>query len=344
MKSSVIKKDIEEEITPEFRRELSSLDGKTILITGGNGFLSSYLVDTIVSNAPNSKLILINRNPITSESRLSHLVGNPNVMFVTQDVGRPFEVPGKPDIIIHAASKANTAAVKLDPINTIDANINGTRTLLEYAKNNPVEQFILFSSFEVYGNAIKEFIPTPETYTGNVDALDEMAPYNEAKRFSETLAMTFFRKYNVPVKILRILLVYGPGMRNDGKVISDFFHAAAKDKKIYIRNKGESKKSFCYVADATRAIFKLMFYGKAGEAYNIGDDTNNPSVKELAEAIAEISDNGTTVEVNMDSQRKEIYGERTRYPSISKIRALGFAPKVNLKEGLSRLKRHYEEA
>ena len=249
MISKRILKDIREEIIPEFQEELKSLEGKTILITGGNGFIPSYLVDTIVefnktSEKP-AKLIILNRNPISKTSRLSHLRENPNVKFIEQDVGMPFEIPDKPNIIIHAASRANPTSFLADPIDTIYANVNGTKTLLEYAKNNPIEQFILFSSGENYGNPVKEFIPTPESYSGNVDPLSKHACYIESKRFSETLAMAYSRQHNIPVKFLRILLVYGPGIRNDGKVVSDFFNFAIKDRQIKIRDKGEARRSFC---------------------------------------------------------------------------------------------------
>ena len=94
--------------------------------------------------------------------------------------------------------------------------------------------------------------------------------------------MAYYRQYNVPVKLLRIMLAYGPGIRDDGKVVSDFFNAAITDRKITIRDRGEAKRSFSYASDAARAIFRVMFHGTAGEAYNIGDDTNNVTIKSLA--------------------------------------------------------------
>ena len=347
MLSRRIQKDIEQEIMPEFNGDLKSLSGKTILITGGNGFLPSYLVDTfILANAyldKPIKLIIINKNAINDVSRLSHLRGNPNISFIATDVGKPFSIPSHPDIIIHAASRANPTSFLADPLDTIDANIKGIRTLLDYAKDYPVEQFIFFSSGEIYGNPVKDFIPTPETYTGNVDCLSKHACYIESKRFAETMSMAFFRQFNVPVKFLRIMLAYGAGMRNDGKVVSDFFESAVNNKEIKIRDRGEARRSFCYVSDATRAILYVLLKGTAGEAYNIGDDTNNISIKELADMIVETIGNGAIVSPNMSAPLKEIYGVDNRLLDISKVKALGFDVKVPLKEGLERLKEHLEE-
>lgn len=347
MISKRIAKDIEEEIIPEFEKELSTLQGKTILITGGNGFLPSYLVDTF--NTMNKvlkkpiKMLLVNKNPITDSSRLSHLRNNPNVKFLTQDVGEDFEITEKPSIIMHAASRANPSSFLADPIDTINANVNGMRTLLEYARKNPVEEFIFFSSGENYGNPLSAFIPTPETYPGNVDPLNRHSCYIESKRFCESYAMAYYRQYNVPVKLLRIMLAYGPGIRDDGKVVSDFFNAAIADRKITIRDRGEAKRSFSYASDAARAIFRVMFHGTAGEAYNIGDDTNNVTIKSLASLIAQTLGEDIEVLPNMNAPQKEIYGEDNRFLDITKIRKLGFEPKVSLEEGLKRLKEHYQE-
>lgn len=348
MISRVIEEDIKD-IVFEFSEELRGLEGKTLFITGGNGFLPSYLVDTIDTfnrelTKP-IKMVIMNKNYINEESRLSHLKNNPNTLFIQGDVGKKFDVVEKPDIIIHAASRSNPTSFLEDPIDTIDTNVNGIRTLLNYAKDNPVKNFIFFSSAEIYGNPIKEFIPAPEHYTGNINCIEPSACYTESKRFAETLAYTFFKKYNVPVKMARILLTYGPGMRNDGKVVSDFFERAIKNKEITLRDKGESTRTFCYIKDSTRAILKIMFNGNSGEAYNISND--NPgetiSILGLAEIIADIVGEDVKVSPNENAIKKQIYGIETRQVDITKLKKLGFAPKINLKEGLLRLKRHYEE-
>ena len=347
MLSKRIIQDINDEIIPDFKSYLNGLAGKKIFITGGDGFIASYLVDTFVMHNKlierPCKLIVADKNPITEKSRLSHLLEDPNVTFISCDVGKPFKIPEKVDIIIHAASRANPKAFLEDPIDTIDANVNGVRTLLEYAKENPIEQFIFFSTNEIYGNPLPEFIPTPETYPGNIDCTDPRSCYAGSKRFSETLCMTFYRQFNVPVKIIRILLAYGPGMKDDGKVITDFFHKGISDKKIALRDKGTSLRSFCYISDVVKEILKVMSEGKLGEVYNIGNDLENISIRHLAETIAKIMDNNIIVKVNDRAIPKEIYGVDNRHPNLTKIRNLGVEPKVLLEEGLKRLREHFIE-
>ena len=337
-------------ILQEFREQLSTLSGKTILITGASGLIVSYLLDIIsIHNQQLEnpiKIIAITKNPITEDSRLSHLIKDKNISFITQDIGKPFNIPGKPNIIIHAASRANPSAFLEDPIGTIDSNINGTRTILEYAAKNPIEQFIFFSSAEIYGNPVAPFLPTPETYYGNVDCNHPFACYLESKRMAETLCMTFFRKHNVPAKILRILLAYGPGIKNDGKVISDFFYKLKENGEISLRDKGDARRSFCYISDTIRAILKIIFEGENGEAYNIGNEieTENLSIYQLAELVIKISEKNTLVKPNFDTPPKEIYGMNNRLLNINKLRSLGFSPKISLEEGLKRLRRYYLEA
>ncbi|MBI2629889.1 NAD-dependent epimerase/dehydratase family protein [Candidatus Pacearchaeota archaeon] len=348
MITKVIEEDIDE-IIKEFGEELKKLEGKTIFITGGNGFIPSYIVDVIIKFNKNlqnpCKLIIMNKNKVNENSRLSHLLNDKNVSFIAQDVGKPFEITGKPNIIIHAASRANPTAFMEDPLDTIDANVNGIRNLLEYARNNSVEQFIFFSSAEIYGNPVKEFIPTPESYTGNTDCTDGRACYTEAKRFGETLCMAYYRKFNVPVKMLRILLAYGPGMKNDGKVVSDFFNRASKEKGIGLRDKGDATRSFCYVSDCVRAIFKIIFSGKTGEAYNIGNDLEeeNVTILELARRVAKLVGENIEVKPNMDALKKNVYGIETRRVDITKLRNLGFELKIPLNMGLERTRRYYDE-
>jgi UDP-glucuronate decarboxylase len=339
MKTNIIQKDIDS-IIKEFSESLHSLSGKTILITGGNGFIASYIVDVITTfnkqlNNP-CKLIIINKNPITSESRLSHLMNNPDVEFLLKDIGKPFEINKKIDIIIHAASRANPTSFLENPLDTIDTNINGLRTLLDFAKNNPVENFLFFSSGEIYGNPPEEFIPIPEIFNGNVSPISDRACYTESKRFGETLCSVFFKKYNVPTKILRLFHTYGPGLRSDGKVITDFFNNAKNKGEITLRDKGDSTIAFCYISDTITGIFKILFKGENGEAYNLGNNDEAIPIKKLAEIIASFYGD-IPVSTTDNKDFRDNYKIVKRMPDISKLKSLGFEPKISMEEGLMKM-------
>jgi dTDP-glucose 4,6-dehydratase/UDP-glucuronate decarboxylase len=345
MRKRIIQEDIEE-IVSEFRDPLKNLEGKTILIAGANGMIPSYIVDVITEfnktlDNP-AKLILYNKNKTDKTSRLGYLLKNPLIKFVEQDVGNSFKIKEKVDIILHAASRANPISFKKEPIDTLDSNVNGTRTFLNYAKKNKIEQFLFFSSSEVYGNPPEENIPTREDYFGNVNSLGEMACYSEAKRFSETLCVSFFKQYGIPIKLLRIFQTFGPGLRNDGKTIANIFLTGIKKGEIILRDPGLSKRSFSYVSDTTRGILSVMFKGKIGEAYNIGNDENYLSIIELAEKIKDTlkikSEINYPLEYTSDKERIQ-----NRMPYINKLKNLGFSPKINLEEGLRKLRDYYYE-
>ncbi len=280
----------------------------------------------------------MNKNKINKDSRLSHLVKDPNVLFIVGDVGKPFKIPKGINIIIHTASTATPTSFLKDPLGTVDSNAIGTRILLEYAKENPVENFLFFSSVDIYGTPNPKFVPTPETYTGNVDPLNPRSCYSESKRFSETLCSIFHKTYNVPTKILRLGHTYGPGLRGD-KAIHEFFTKSINDKAINLKDKGQAHISFCYISDTIKGILKVMFKGKSGEAYNIGNDFYPTSIKELAKLIGEINNN-TTVSVNAKPDDSIKY---IRHGDVSKLKELGYKPKVSLEKGLTNFKKHINE-
>jgi UDP-glucuronate decarboxylase len=340
MKSKIINEDITK-IYKEYNEDLSKLIGKTILITGANGFLASYLVDAIAQQ--NSKLILLNKNPIDENSRLFHLKDKKNVKFITQDVGKPFIIDEKADIVIHAASNSTVSSSVENPLDTIDANVIGLRTLLEYSKQNKVEEFLFFSSADVYGNPDQNSIPTSEEYPGNVICTSIKACYAESKRLGETLCMDFYRNYNTPIKILRIFNTYGPGLRNDGKTISRFFKEALSLKKINVYGNGEARRSFSYITDTIGGILYVLFRGKSGEMYNIGNDTNNVTIIQLAKMIGESLDKN--ILINIENSKPELlkYGINNLHPNISKLRKLGFNPEISLEKGLVRTGKWYNE-
>lgn len=345
MKTKVIEEDVES-IVNEFDRELSSLEDRSVLITGANGFIPSYIVDVIHRKNRDLKkpcrMFLYNKSELTKESRLSHLMGNEDITFLKVDVGKPFEVLGNPDVILHAASRANPSSFLQEPIDTIDANVNATRLFLDYCFRQNPKLFLFFSSAEIYGNPSKEFIPTPETYFGNVDCLGPRACYSESKRFSESLCSNFSRKYGVDARIARIFHTFGPGIRDDGKAITDFFNQAYREREIKLRDEGESRISFAYVSDTVRGILRIMFNGASGEAYNVGSDLNLISMKELASKINQVMGNGSEVQTTRQVYR-DGYKISERCPDLKKLRGLGFNPLVSLDRGLEKQKQDYYE-
>ena len=157
------------------------------------------------------------------------------------------------------------------PIKTVDVNYQGTRNLLEIARKKKIKSMLFLSSSEIYGDP--EFVPTPESYVGRVSCTGPRACYDESKRLAETISVLYFQQYKVPVKIARPFNVYGPYLNlNDGRIIPDFMRNAIKKSEIIVHSDGSPTRSFCYVSDAMRAFFRLLFSNHDGIICNVGND------------------------------------------------------------------------
>ena len=277
--------------------------------------------------------------------RISHIFDSSNIELIQQDVGKKFFLEDGIDYIIHAASKASPKEYLSDPIGTIDANVNGTRQLLEYSVTNKVESFLFFSSGEIYGDPCLDDIPTKEDYLGRADWLAPRSCYTESKRFSETLCINFFYKYKIPIKIVRPVHIYGPGLRlNDGRVISDFLKDGLAGKDINILSDGLASRGFCYVSDATIAFWNVLLNGRSGQVYNVGNDKEETSIRDLAKTVAQIFDNKISINFYNKDTFNYLAGSPGRScPSVDKLRQeFDYEPQVCLRDGLLKLKNWYE--
>ncbi|MEM9841950.1 MAG: NAD-dependent epimerase/dehydratase family protein, partial [Pseudomonadota bacterium] len=201
--------------------EFSKMAGKKLLIVGGAGFLGYYLVQ-----APLAWNKVSGQSPIDvtvydnwmrgKPEWIEALQDDPNLTLETHDVTDPMpDDAGHFDYIIHAASIASPIYYRIHPIQTMDANVNGLRHLLDYVlaqkdAGQPVSGFLFYSTSEIYGDPTPENIPTPETYRGNVSCTGPRACYDESKRYGETLCVNFAQQYDLPITIARPFNNYGP--------------------------------------------------------------------------------------------------------------------------------------
>lgn len=339
----IIFKDISR-IGKEIKNEASILAGKSLLITGGSGFLCSYFLDTISFLNDNffttpCKLICMDNLITGNKERVSHLLTKNYFKFITHDVSKPLNYEDKIDFIIHGASIASPMTYRKYPIQTIDTNAFGTRYLLQLAIDKGVKSFLYLSSSEVYGDPTSEHIPTMESYWGNVSCTGPRSPYDESKRLAETLCMSFWRVYDLPVNIARPFNVYGPGLRLDDKrVIPDFVSNALHHEPIVLYSDGRASRSFCYISDAIIGFLKILLSGLRGEAFNVGNDSEEISMAELAGLINELCGSPLPV-VYKKSEDADYVSDnpQRRCPGLGKIRQLlNYEPEVDLRTGLSR--------
>src|SRR3989338_6816056 len=268
-----------------------ALEGKTMLITGGSGFLGSYMVGTILSlnkiilKEP-CKIISVD-NYITSSKKSKKKI--PFLTNIDHDISRPLHIKEPVDYIIHAAGIASPIYYKQYPLEAIDVAVNGTRNILELAHRRAPKSILYFSSSEIYGDPTADQIPIKETYRGNVSSIGPRACYDESKRLGETLCMTYFDLYKVPVVIVRPFNVYGPSMkRNDRRVIPQFLSCAFAKKPLPIHGNGLQTRSYCYTTDALVGFFKAILTARGGEVYNIGSREGETNLIDLAAVMEKL--------------------------------------------------------
>jgi UDP-glucuronate decarboxylase len=324
------------------------LFGKTILISGANGFVAAYMVETLLHlNAireANIRVVAMVRNYEKAMHRLGHLAGRSDLSIVVQDVREPYHGPEPVDFLVHAASQAGAKFYASDPVGTFEANVIGTQRMLELARNSKSEGFLFFSSGDVYGRQGDPSIPMKESAYGSVDPLDIRSCYAEGKRGGETLCACWHTQFGVPAKIVRLSHTYGPGMDlKDGRVFADFVADLVFRRNIVLKSDGMASRPFSYLADATIAFFTILLLGKSGEAYNVGADTEC-TILELAEMLCRLfpERNCRVVRQERNPGAASLEGPPSGgHFDISKIRALGWEPTTTLEEGFRRTVESY---
>lgn len=300
---------------------------KTVLITGGAGFIGSHLCDFLLEKGFK---VLCMDNLITGNLKnIKHLKDNPNFKFINHDVSKHIDIKEDLDFILHFASPASPIDYQKIPIQTLKVGSLGTHNTLGLALAKKAT-FFLASTSEVYGDPLVK--PQPESYWGNVNPVGPRGCYDEAKRFSEAITMAYHRIHNVDTKIVRIFNTYGPRMRiDDGRVVPAFLSQALKNEPLTVFGDGKQTRSFCYVSDLVNGIYKLML-SDINDPVNLGNPEER-TILEFAEKVLEV----TASKSKIDFKPLPIDDPKVRCPDISKAKELlGWQPEVSLEDGLKK--------
>jgi UDP-glucuronate decarboxylase len=299
---------------------------KTVLVTGGAGFLGSHLCDRLMREG--HRVICLDNLFTGSRKNIEHLVANPSFTFVERNVQDPFFA--QVDWIFNLACPASPPHYQHDPVETVRTNVLGMINMLDLAKSTGA-RILQASTSEVYGDP--DCHPQQETYWGNVNCISRRACYDEGKRCAETLCFDYHREYGVDAKVIRIFNTYGPRMaKDDGRVVSNFILQALRGDDITIYGDGSYTRSFQYVDDLIEGMMRMMSTEDFTGPVNIG----NPgefTILDLAKMVIEQTGSSSKI-VHLPAVEHD---PRQRRPDISLAKEkLGWEPKIPLREGLEK--------
>ena len=300
---------------------------KTVVVTGGAGFIGSHLSDKLISE--DFKVICLDNLITGSLNNVRGLLKDKNFKFIRHNVTKHIDIKGKVDYVLHFASPASPKDYLKFPIPTLKVGSLGTHNALGLAKKKKA-RFLLASTSEVYGDPAIH--PQPESYWGNVNPVGVRGCYDEAKRFAEAITMAYHRAHKLDTRIARIFNSFGPRMRmNDGRVVPNFIYQALNNKPLTVYGRGQQTRSFCYISDLIEGIYRLL-----RSNFNLPINLGNPcefTILELAKLTIKLTESKSKIAFKPLPQDDP----QQRQPDIAKARKiLHWQPRIKLEEGLKR--------
>ena len=310
------------------------MSGKTIVVTGGAGFLGSHLCDRLIEAG--NRITCIDSLVTGRMANIAHLVGRPSFEFIRHDIIEPVTLPGKVDQIFNLACPASPVKYELDPIHTFKTSVIGAMNMLDLAREKGAT-ILQASTSEVYGDPLVS--PQPEIYKGSVNLHGPRSCYDEGKRAAETLFHDYHERLGVQTKIARIFNTYGPRMSpDDGRVVSTFIVQALNGEDLTVFGTGAQTRSFCYVDDLVSGLCLLMASPlTVFMPVNIGNPAEL-TVEELARMVLEKTGSRSRI-VHLDLPQDDPH---RRQPDITLARTLlDWEPTIPLSTGLDRCIAHF---
>lgn len=340
MTSFLLPSDVTE-IAERIKGPAQDFAGKTVLLTGGRGFLGRYFMAVFeelnAKHLPEPVKLVALDNLITAGREGAEIPQSEHVTFVNHNVIEPYDWDGPLDYVIHAAGIASPFYYRAFPLETLQVAITGTRLMLNLADRHDA-RFAFFSSSEIYGDPDSKHVPTAESYRGHVSCQGPRACYDESKRVGETLCYIFHTKEGTHTNAIRPFNVYGPGMQEtDYRVLPNFANRIKAGLPLNVYGSGDQTRTFCYITDAMVGFLQVILKGVAGEAYNIGNPKPEISMLDLIHHIEGALDKSIAHNIVEYPDSYPADEPNRRCPDIRKARLqLNFEPRVSLDEGLTR--------
>lgn len=327
--------EIAERLAPVY----DQLSGKTVLLTGGGGFLGRYFTQVFrhlnehCLKAP-VKITALD-NFITAEAPPETPENDEHIRMIRHNVIEPYNHEGPLDYIMHAAGVASPYYYRAYPLETIDVAVTGTKNMLCLAEQTGA-RLMFFSSSEIYGDPDPAHVPMLESYRGNVACQGPRACYDESKRLGETLCYVFHETRGVHTNVVRPFNVYGPGMsETDYRVLPNFASRIKAGMPLNVYGSGAQTRTFCYITDAVTGFILAMTRGISGQTYNIGNPQPEISVLQLVDLLENVLGRSLDKHVIEYPDSYPADEPMRRAPDIQKARQqLKFDPAVDIQTGL----------
>ena len=321
-----------------------ALRDSKVLVTGATGLIGVSLVRALlcanrVRNL-NLQVLALIRNKEKAEKIYKELLNREDLILLIGDVTEKISAPQKVDYIVHCASVTASKVMVNNPVETLLTSIDGTKNVLNFAKENSCKSVVYVSSMEMYGSFTEASDNVTETELGYINPLAVRSNYPESKRLCENMCVAYYSEYKVPVKIARLSQTFGAGiLPGENRVFAQFAKSAIAGKDIVLHTKGMSEGNYCYTRDTIMGLFFILLKGVNAEAYNVANPETHTTIANMAKMVCE-KFGGGKINVVFDIPESNTFGYATDTKmklNADKLKSLGWKPEIGLEEAYRRM-------